>query len=177
MGICMTAGHQTPRDNDRHVQGPSLFGPQPRSWDCGLAFSHPMTVMTPYVCGVGSVGVHTATKACRKLRVLSMGVSASIWLLGMNLSCMTASKRCAKSKASCWKASFSFLMAAVCISIWILFCSRSWFSLYPPQVDLYLLCIPVQLYPLPSKIPSLQIVQPACADDHTGSKYGRSWGV
>ncbi len=44
---------------------------------------------------------HTAIKACRKLRVLSMGVSASMWLLGMNLSWMIASRRWARLRASC----------------------------------------------------------------------------
>ena len=65
----------------------------------------------------------TAMMQCKKFRVLSMGVSASKpadWC--SNLSCMTASRRCASSAASLSSLSLSCCSAAES-------CSISWFFL------------------------------------------------
>ena len=65
-----------------------------------------------------------AMKACRKLRVLSIGVSASKpedWC--SNLSCRTASKRCASASASSSSLNLSCCMSAES-------CSNAWFCLH-----------------------------------------------
>ena len=62
----------------------------------------------------------TPIQLCRKLRVLSIGVSASKPARGWNLSCMTASKRWARLSASNCNCRFSsFVTTASCSSSWL----------------------------------------------------------